>query len=186
MSTIRFGLQKHFIQSRDKVIVNIDIFATSNVMFNAVMVQLSKIGLGTVTHKDVISPEDLQKLYSHEKFSRDTPESLQKRKFFEYQFYFCSRGRENLREVQKADFELGRNGQDRKYVGLKIRRQTKNHRGENLADIDHSDGRMYELPGKTSPVKISTIVKTFIFFIIADCPCTLLKFELLLSHYLEL
>jgi hypothetical protein len=40
-------------------------------MFKAVMVKLSKIGLGTTTHKDVIIPEDLQKLYmyNHEKHS---------------------------------------------------------------------------------------------------------------------
>lgn len=81
MSTIRFGQQKHFIKSRDMDIVNNVIFATSNAMFNAVMVQLLKMGLGTVTHKDIISPEDLQKLYSHEKISLDTPEL--KRTFFE-------------------------------------------------------------------------------------------------------
>jgi hypothetical protein len=38
-------------------------------MFKAVMVKLSKIGLGTTPHKDVIIPEDLQKLYNHEKHS---------------------------------------------------------------------------------------------------------------------
>lgn len=72
MSKIRFGQQKHFIKSRDMDIVNNDIFAISNAMFNAVIVQLSKMGLGTVTHKDIISPEDLQKMYSHEKISLDT------------------------------------------------------------------------------------------------------------------
>lgn len=80
MSKIRFGQQKHFIKSRDMDIVNNDIFAISNAMFNAVIVQLSKMGLGTVTHKDIISPEDLQKMYSHEKISLDTAES--KRTFF--------------------------------------------------------------------------------------------------------
>lgn len=147
MQTIRFGLQKHFLQSRDIDIINCDSFAPANAMFKAVMVKLSKIGLGTTTHKDVIIPEDLQKLYNHEKFSRNSPESLQKRTFFEYLYYYCNRGRENLREVQKEDFELGRDGQGRKFVTLKIKRQTKNHRGDNLADVDHKDGRMYELPG---------------------------------------
>ena len=147
MSTIRFGLQKHFMQSRDIDIINSETFATANDMFKAVMVKISKTGLDVVTHKDVIIPEDLQKLYKHDNFSRDTPEALQKRAFFEYLFYFCNRGRENLREVQKEDFELGKDGQGRKFVAVKTKRQTKNHRGENLNDVNNKDGRMYELPG---------------------------------------
>lgn len=69
MQTIRFGLQKHFLQLRDIDMINCDSFAPTNAMFKAVMVKLSKIGLGTTTHKDVIIPEDLQKLFNHEKHS---------------------------------------------------------------------------------------------------------------------
>lgn len=89
-------------------------FAISYAMFKTVIQKLSKLGIGTVTHKNVISPEDLQKMNSHDTFSCHTPESLQKRKSFEHQIYFCNRRSENLREVQKSDFELGRNGPDKK------------------------------------------------------------------------
>ena len=68
--------------------------------------------------------------------------------FFEYLFYFCNRGRENLRDVNKNDFELCRDGQGRKYVSVKVQRQTKNHRGDNLTDDNSKDGRMYEIPGR--------------------------------------
>jgi hypothetical protein len=51
-------------------------------------------------------PEDLQKLYVHDKFSLDTTESLQKRVFFEYMYYFCNRGRENIRDVQKEALNI--------------------------------------------------------------------------------
>lgn len=41
-------------------------------MFKTVIQKLSKIGIGTVTHKYVISPEDLQKMNSHDTFSCHT------------------------------------------------------------------------------------------------------------------
>ena len=47
-------------------------------MFKAVLVKLSKEGLGKVRHKEVILPEDLEKLYNHQNVSCDTPESLHK------------------------------------------------------------------------------------------------------------
>ena len=62
--------------------------------------------------------------------------------FFEYLYYFCNRGRKNLRDVQKEDFELKVDGQGRRYITLKFQRQTKNHRGDNLTDVDMKDGRM--------------------------------------------
>ena len=68
--------------------------------------------------------------------------------FFEYLYYFCKRGKENLRDVHKEDFELKVDGQGRRYITLKFQRQTKNHNGDNLTDIDIKDGRMYEMPGK--------------------------------------
>jgi hypothetical protein len=68
--------------------------------------------------------------------------------FFEYLYYFCKRGKENLRDVHKEDFELKVDGQGRRYITLKFQRQTKNHNGDNLTDIDIKDGRMYEIPGK--------------------------------------
>jgi hypothetical protein len=48
---------------------------------------LVKEGKGTVKHKEVILPDDLQKLYGHVNFSRETPEALQNRVFFEYLYY---------------------------------------------------------------------------------------------------
>jgi hypothetical protein len=50
-------------------------------------------------------------------------------------------GRENLRDVKQNDFELCRDGQGRKYVSVKVQRQTKNHRGDNLTDDNSKDGR---------------------------------------------
>ena len=72
MITLRFGLQKHFLKSRQEDIINSEHYSAANNMFKAVMVKLVKEGKGTVKHKEVILPDDLQKLYGHVNFSRET------------------------------------------------------------------------------------------------------------------
>ena len=94
------------------------------------LVNMKKHGLGNTVHKDPISSEDLEKLYTFEVFSKDSDETPQQRMFFEYMYYFCNRGRENLREIQKDDFEIKNDSTGLKYVMMKKRRQTKNHRGD--------------------------------------------------------
>jgi hypothetical protein len=54
MITVRFGLQKHFLKSKNKDVINSDAFSSANEMIKAVLVKLSKKGLGTVRHKEVI------------------------------------------------------------------------------------------------------------------------------------
>ena len=68
--------------------------------------------------------------------------------FFEYLYHSCNRGRENIRDVQRDDFELKRDAKGLGYVRVRVVRQSKNHRGDNLTDVDDKDGRMYEIPGK--------------------------------------
>lgn len=155
--TLRFGLQKHFIETRKEDIINSEHYNAANDMFKAMMVAMKKEGKATVNHKEPICPEDLQKLYKHEHFSLNTPEALQKRVFFEYLYYFCNRGRENIRDVQRDDFELKRDAKGLRYVRVKVLRQTKNHRGDDFTDVDDKDGRMYEIPGSANcPVRSFT------------------------------
>ncbi|XP_062598942.1 uncharacterized protein LOC134260397 [Saccostrea cucullata] len=65
---------------------------------------------------------------------------------FEFIYYFCNRGRENLRELQKTDFTVSVDSTGREYVTVK-ERQTKNHRGDDLQDMSSKQGRMYDKPG---------------------------------------
>jgi hypothetical protein len=52
MTTVRFGLQKHFLKSKNEDVINSDAFSSANEMTKAVLVKLSKEGLGTfVTRK---------------------------------------------------------------------------------------------------------------------------------------
>ena len=61
MITLRFGLQKHFLKSGQEDIINSEHYSAANDIFKAVIVKLVKEGKGTVKHKEVILPEDLQK-----------------------------------------------------------------------------------------------------------------------------
>jgi hypothetical protein len=70
MITLRFGLQKHFLKSRQEDIINSEHYSAANNMFKAVMVKLVKEGKGTVKHKEVILPDDLQKIMI-KNFSKD-------------------------------------------------------------------------------------------------------------------
>ena len=147
MITLRYGLQKHFIKERDIDIINDKEFSKSNDMFKAVLVHLKKDGVGEHQQKAVMPPEDIEKLYE-KVFSVDSPNALQKKTMFEYLFYFCNRGRENLRELQKTDFTIDTDSSGREYVSVRIQRQTKNHRGDDVHDADPNQGRMYDRPGK--------------------------------------
>jgi len=145
--TLRFGFQKYFSETRKEDIIHNEHYEAANIMFKAAMVKLKKEGKGVVNHKEPISSEDMNKLYEHDKFSLKTPESLQKRVVFEYLYYFCNRGRENIRDVLKSDFEMKTDAKGLRYVQVKMVRQTENHRGDDLRDVDDKDGRMYEIPG---------------------------------------
>ncbi|XP_061180474.1 uncharacterized protein LOC133189049 [Saccostrea echinata] len=146
MVTIRYGLQQHFLKVRSEDIINDDRYSTSGEMFKAVLVQLKKTGVGETKSKEPIVIEDMEKLYASDAFSVDTPEGLQNKTLFEYLYYFCNRGRENLREVQKSDFTISVDPSNREYVSV-INKQTKNHRGDDIHNKDHKQGRMYDRPG---------------------------------------
>ena len=47
----------------------------------------------------------------------------------------------------KSDFEMKTDAKGLRYVRVKMVRQTKNHRGDNMTDVDDRDGRMYEIAG---------------------------------------
>ena len=77
MVTLRFGLQKHFLKTRKEDIINLEQYQSANEMFKAVCVQLKKEGYGETKHKESITTEALNKLYSSDCFRKDKPESLQ-------------------------------------------------------------------------------------------------------------
>ena len=77
MISIRYGLQKKFEKSLKFDIVNDDRFKDSNDIFHACLKKMKKDGAGESKHKEVISEEDIKRLYSTLTLSTKIPKSLQ-------------------------------------------------------------------------------------------------------------
>ena len=63
LNSFRFGLNRHYLSTRDINIINDPAFNETNKVFGAKCVELKRQGLAKVEHKQPICQEDLQKLY---------------------------------------------------------------------------------------------------------------------------
>ena len=149
LNSFRFGLNRHYISTRDINIINDPAFNETNKAFGAKCVELKRQGLAKVKHKQPICQEDLQKLYECGIFDISNPVTLQNKIFFEVMLYFCRRGRQNLRQLKKTDFSVMTDGKGNKYVRKITDELTKNRR-ENDDGLD--GGIMLENSGPHCPV----------------------------------
>ena len=124
MYTLRYGLQNYIKKTFKIDIISHETFRPSNEIFCAVLVQLKKNGMGSVIHKKPRTPEDFSKLYSYDVLSASTPEGLQNKVFVDLMVQLCNRGRENLRDLRREDFELNTDSSGTRYVSMKDK-QTK-------------------------------------------------------------
>jgi hypothetical protein len=100
-------------------------------------------GLGSVQHKNPISPNDFKKIRDCDACDPLTPRGLQNMVFINIMLFLCNRGQENLRDMQPSDFLLETDDEGIRFIS---RRDlfTKNNR----EDADEKiGGKMYELPG---------------------------------------
>lgn len=111
-------------------------------MFNAMLMKLKQMGLALSKHKPPISKEDLGTFYKF--FNINSPTGLQNKVFVDFMLCFCNRGRENLRELKKADFTFHGSG-DNRYIQLRDH-FTKNHRRLSTEDDESQGGRLYCMP----------------------------------------
>ena len=150
LNSLRFGLNRHFKATRGFDIINDSEFTDANKVFGAKCVDLKRQGLAKVEHKPPICEEDLKKLYESGVFCLNDPEiKLQNKVFFEVMLYFCRRGRQNLRQLKKADFSFNTDGTGARYVCKTTDELTKNRRED---DEGFDGGVMYEKPGPNCPV----------------------------------
>ena len=100
-------------------------------------IQLKRQGLGGVEHYPPVGEDNLRKIYNS--LSDKDPVSLQQKVFVDIMLYFGRRGRENLRELKKSDFEISKSvtrqgGGDKevehRYVRIKRDELTKNHKDD--------------------------------------------------------
>ncbi|TNM87696.1 hypothetical protein fugu_005917 [Takifugu bimaculatus] len=75
---------------------------SANLALAAVIRRLEEQGAGPVVQKQAITRSDLRKLYESSVFDTNTPYGLLNKVWFEICMYFCTRGRENQRELQEG------------------------------------------------------------------------------------
>lgn len=149
MQSLRYGVSK-FIKAQTGVdITEHESFRKSCEVYNAVLVDLKKKGLGTTEHTPAISPEDMARLYdsNHLVFNTTVPFGLQRKVWFELMYFLCRRGRENLREMTRDTFMVETDSTGRRYVCQKRGELDKNHREKDRPDDTTGEGRMYALRG---------------------------------------
>lgn len=151
IKTTQYGIQRYLAQKRDIDIIKDREFTSSNKMFQAMSVQLKREGLGGIDHYPPVEEDNLKKIY--DSLDVKDPVSLQQKVFVDVMLYFGRRGRENLRELKKCDFELSKStskqgGGDKeteyRYIRIKRDELTKNHKDDSNTAV----GKMFEVKGK--------------------------------------
>uniref|UniRef100_A0A3B4V3V5 ZMYM2-like/QRICH1 C-terminal domain-containing protein n=1 Tax=Seriola dumerili TaxID=41447 RepID=A0A3B4V3V5_SERDU len=92
---------------------------SANLTLAAVIRRLEEQGAGPVVQKQAITRSDLRKLYESSVLNTDTPFGLLNKVWFETCMYFCTRGRENQRELEEDSFGLAVDEDGRKFVYFK-------------------------------------------------------------------
>ena len=127
LCSIRFALCRHFKQELNIDIIKDTEFNEANRIYEAQCVELKKQGLAKTEHKPPIADEDIKKLYRCGVFDTENPTTLQNKVLFKIMLFFCRRGRQNLRQLKKTDFEIKVNSQGKRCVVKITDELTKNH-----------------------------------------------------------
>ena len=99
LKSLRFALQRHFLEVRNVDIIDDVNFNRSNTIFENVLKETKAEGLGDTDHHPEVEPEDLEKLYSS--IDINNPTGLQELVWFNIMYQMCRRGRQNVREMKK-------------------------------------------------------------------------------------
>ena len=144
MYSIRYALGKYLKENCNMDIHSSD-FNLSKQMFKAKVTDLKKCGQGSTDHKSVITPSDMEMLNSLDcvGMSVSTPAGFQRRVWFNIMYYFCRRGRENLRSMTKETFSVKKDAEGSEYLTQCIDEVDKNHGSEAKPDETIGEGRVY-------------------------------------------
>ena len=146
MLSLRYGLQKYFLNVRNEDIVKDKRYATCNKVFKAVLRKLKEDKVGETKRNDPILPEDISKLYDSV-FSLENPQALQNKTLFEYIYHFCNSARRKLRELRKDDISVCKDSTGREYVTVREWR-AKLHKDDDIHDTSSKRAKMYDRPGR--------------------------------------
>ena len=114
---MRFALCRHSKQELSIDIIKDTEFNEANRIYEAQCVELKKQASENSTQtSNCWRVEDIKKLYRCGVFNTENPTSLQNKVFFNIMLFFCQRGRQNLRQLKKTDFEIKVNSQGKRCV----------------------------------------------------------------------
>uniref|UniRef100_A0A3B4DCG0 DUF3504 domain-containing protein n=1 Tax=Pygocentrus nattereri TaxID=42514 RepID=A0A3B4DCG0_PYGNA len=91
----------------------------ANLALAAALRRLEEQGAGPVVQKQAIARADLRRLYASAALSASSPFGLLNKVWFETCMYFCTRGRENQRELEEDSFGLAADEDGRRFVYFK-------------------------------------------------------------------
>lgn len=122
---------------------------SANLALAAVIRRLEEQGAGPVVQKQAITRADLRRLYASAAFSARTPFGLLNKVWFETCMYFCTRGRENQRELEEDSFGIATDEDGRRFVYFKAlgpyHKSRSSSWSRKRADTDEENlPRMYE------------------------------------------
>ncbi|XP_078597018.1 uncharacterized protein LOC144873494 [Branchiostoma floridae x Branchiostoma japonicum] len=127
-------------------------FQAANKVYNSVIRQLKRDGIDTSKSYPPILASDITKMFETKTLSVDNPVALQRLVFFYLAFFFCQRGRENLRDFKVGDFIPNTEG-GRRYYTLRYYKHQKDHRDHLPGNVQPSP-RLYESPNNTRPCPV--------------------------------
>ena len=151
MKSIRFSLQRYFLDNYKIDIIDGKDFNESNNIFQNVLKNMKAVGKGDTTHYAEIGPEDLQKL--HNGFNVNDPTGIQELIWFNIVFFLIRRGRENIRSMNKNSFSISKYASGLRYIYQTTGESDKNHHINDGAFETNGEGRIYETNGEKCPVK---------------------------------
>nr|KAF6358373.1 potassium channel tetramerization domain containing 1 [Pipistrellus kuhlii] len=129
----------------------------ANLALAAVLRRLEAQGAGPVVQKQAITRADLRRLYASAALAAGTPFGLLNKVWFETCMYFCTRGRENQRELQEGSFGLAADEDGRRFVYFRAQGPYHKSRssswGRKRAEAGDEDSlpRMYETGTELCP-----------------------------------
>ena len=151
MKSIRFALQRYFLETNHIDIIEHEELTEANMVFQNVLKKVKAAGKGDTVHYPEIEPEDLRKLYSS--FDINDPAGLQELCWFNIMFYLIRRGCENVRQMTKSTFQITTDATGKQFIHQKTSELTKNHNENDNNDDTNGEGRIYATGGSKCPVE---------------------------------
>ena len=127
---IRASISRHLTSppfKKNFKIMDCQSFVQSNRMLFAVIKDIKKDGLDKSRHYPAINELDLAKVKESKAFNQQDAKQLQEKVFFDLQYNFGRRGRENLKNFKKSTFLFKVDDSGREYVEMSFNEATKNH-----------------------------------------------------------